>query len=473
MKKNKLITLLALPFMMSLVGCGDSDASMSESPSEPSVSEPNSVEPTSPSTGLPSENPSVGQSTPSINPSSPSESASDPSVVPPTSTSTPSTSVEPDVPPVIDPNYGGKFELSSAESGDESIHIAGAGVWIWVTSSSIGYAEGANAIEYFDLEVTMTKGNTTIDGTEISLVGEIRDRVRVYITLHDAPGANDETAFDIKITNPNGTYYDGTVGFVGGTWSENVVVEPPVVDPVDPDNPNYAGKFELVSATSGDERIHIEGAGAWIWVKSSSIGYAEGVNAIEDFDLEVTMTKGNASIKESSLTLFGNIRDRVRVYVTLDGAPGTRDETAFYVKITAPNGKYYDNTVEFIGKNWTEAESPDKIDGGSFELYTEGTGNGANHIEGAGAWIWIKSSSVGYDGSNWSEIDVTDVQIDNDNFIIDNYFPSDPDAVRFRVYVLLDKGPVDSDSITFTIRIENATHYFVGTVSFLGTTLAD
>ena len=253
-------------------------------------------------------------------------------------------------------------------------------------------------------------------------------------------------------------------------------VEPSIPPSIPPSvSSNYGGQFELTSANVGDERIHIEGAGVWIWVKSASIGYGEGV-ALESYNLDVRISESRFTIMESSLTLFGEIKDRVRVYITLNDAPGRNDNLSFYVKITNENGRYFDNTVEFIGKEWSEAQLPDKQDGGEFELYTTGVGDAVNHIQGAGVWVWIKSSSIGYTGSNWSEMDVTNVEITNrDDFIVQNFFMSDPSAEMVRVYIIMDKGIPETDTtteLTFRIRVENATTYYVSDVSFLGTALA-
>ncbi len=242
-------------------------------------------------------------------------------------------------------------------------------------------------------------------------------------------------------------------------------------DQEEPDNPNYGGQFILKSADTGTESIHIEGAGVWIWVEADSIGYKEGVNVIQDFSVEVEVKKGALTIISQQIDLYEGKHNPVRVYLALSGAPTFKDELTFYVKISAPDGKFYDNTVEFIGKNWKDAPSVEKIDGGNFELYTTGVDNEVNRIDGAGVWIWIKSDSVGFDGTNWSDLQITKVEIDNDNFIVSDYYPSDPNETRFRIYIVLDKGITETDAITFTIRIENATTYYTGSVSFLGNNL--
>ena len=91
-------------------------------------------------------------------------------------------------------------------------------------------------------------------------------------------------------------------------------------------------------------------------------------------------------------------------------------------------------------------------------FYTEGEGNKANHIEGAGVWLWVKMSEIGMEGPNSSQFS-TSATVEGftvvDNFLSDFDF----DLGIVRSYVVLASAPVNQTiEVVLTITGPDATY---------------
>ena len=95
-------------------------------------------------------------------------------------------------------------------------------------------------------------------------------------------------------------------------------------------------------------------------------------------------------------------------------------------------------------------------------FYTEGEGNKANHIEGAGVWLWVKMSEIGMEGPNSSQFS-TSATVEGftvvDNFLSDFDF----DLGIVRSYVVLASAPVNQ-TIEVVLTITGPTGTYTGTI---------
>ncbi len=95
-------------------------------------------------------------------------------------------------------------------------------------------------------------------------------------------------------------------------------------------------------------------------------------------------------------------------------------------------------------------------------FYTEGEGNKANHIEGAGIWLWVKMSEIGMVGENSSQFS-TSATVEGftgvDNFLSDFDFA----LGIVRSYVVLASAPVNQ-TVTVELTITGPDATYVGTI---------
>ena len=95
-------------------------------------------------------------------------------------------------------------------------------------------------------------------------------------------------------------------------------------------------------------------------------------------------------------------------------------------------------------------------------------GNARNHIEGAGAWIWIDPTSIGLTAENMAQFTAT-ATCESIN-VVGTLF-SDYSASAVRCYVTLASAPAADATTTINLTITNGDASYQGTVSFLGNEL--
>ena len=95
-------------------------------------------------------------------------------------------------------------------------------------------------------------------------------------------------------------------------------------------------------------------------------------------------------------------------------------------------------------------------------FYYDGEGNKANHIEGAGIWLWIKMSEIGMDGPNSSQFSTSATV---EGFTVVDNFLSDFDFTLgiVRSYVVLASAPVNQ-TVTVELTITGPDATYVGTI---------
>ena len=102
-----------------------------------------------------------------------------------------------------------------------------------------------------------------------------------------------------------------------------------------------------------------------------------------------------------------------------------------------------------------------------FALYLEGEGNNRNHIEGAGAWIWIQNSSIGMTGDAFGAATVT---AQCELGVVEAFF-SDLTTDYVRVYVVMPVAPAADQELAISLHLEVAGKVYEGTVTFVGSEL--
>ena len=95
-------------------------------------------------------------------------------------------------------------------------------------------------------------------------------------------------------------------------------------------------------------------------------------------------------------------------------------------------------------------------------------GNARNHIEGAGAWIWIDPTSIGLTAENLAQFSAT-ATCESINVV--RAFFSDYSASAVRCYVELASAPAADATTTIHLTITNGDASYQGQVSFLGNEL--
>ena len=98
----------------------------------------------------------------------------------------------------------------------------------------------------------------------------------------------------------------------------------------------------------------------------------------------------------------------------------------------------------------------------------EAEGNARNHIEGAGAWIWIDPTSIGLTAENMAQFSVS-ATCESLNVV--NAFFSDYSASAVRCYVELSAAPAADATTTINLTITHDDATYQGSVSFLGNEL--
>ncbi|MBO4623112.1 MAG: DUF5011 domain-containing protein [Bacilli bacterium] len=122
------------------------------------------------------------------------------------------------------------------------------------------------------------------------------------------------------------------------------------------------------------------------------------------------------------------------------------------------------NSFEVYALPNGQASSP-----AAFQLTNlQAEGDARNHIEGAGAWIWIDPTSIGLTAENMAQFSATATceSINVVGTLFSNY-----SASAVRCYVTLASAPAADATTTINLTITNGDASYQGTVSFLGNEL--
>ena len=126
------------------------------------------------------------------------------------------------------------------------------------------------------------------------------------------------------------------------------------------------------------------------------------------------------------------------------------------------------NTYLYVGSIKLAYEEPASSPA-TFQLANlQAEGNARNHIEGAGAWIWIDPTSIGLTAENMAQFSAT-ATCESLN-VVEAFF-SDYSASAVRCYVKLASAPAADATTTIHLTITNGDASYQGQVSFLGNEL--
>ena len=128
-----------------------------------------------------------------------------------------------------------------------------------------------------------------------------------------------------------------------------------------------------------------------------------------------------------------------------------------------------DSTYLYIGNVLLTYEEPVSSPASFQVTNLEAEGNNRNHIEGAGAWIWIDPASIGLTGANLNEFEVAATC---ETLTVSNAFLSDYSESAVRCYVVFASAPGAEDTTVINITLTHDGVTYQGTVSFVGNELA-
>ena len=215
--------------------------------------------------------------------------------------------------------------------------------------------------------------------------------------------------------------------FGGGEWS---------VMAIDLTDANFTGYYAVKGQVKGPE-------GEQMIVKLNDNGAAEQwitcTGELQDFEI-IIPADFQFDASKHTMVLFAN-----------PGAAGT--------------GNIFE--VHELKVIETAEEQAEQGEAGEFALYLDGTGNNRNHIEGAGAWIWIQNSSIGMTGDAFGAATVT---AQCELGVVEAFF-SDLTTDYVRVYVVMPVAPAADQELAISLHLEVAGKEYAGTVTFLGTEL--
>ena len=128
-----------------------------------------------------------------------------------------------------------------------------------------------------------------------------------------------------------------------------------------------------------------------------------------------------------------------------------------------------DSTYLYIGETLLSYEEPASSPA-AFELTNlTAEGNNRNHIEGAGAWIWIDPTSIGLTGANLAEFEVAATC---ESLTVSNAFLSDYSESAVRCYVEFTSAPAADATTIVNITLTHNGVSYQGSVTFVGNELA-
>ena len=166
---------------------------------------------------------------------------------------------------------------------------------------------------------------------------------------------------------------------------------------------------------------------------------------------------------ESTRTKITNSFDKNGVEYTVEIVP-----TAAFAGIKVYETKIADWNMRLYSISVEVAEEPASSPA-AFQLTNlQAEGNARNHIEGAGAWIWIDPTSIGLTAENMAQFSAT-ATCESIN-VVGTLF-SDYSASAVRCYVTLASAPAADATTTINLTITNGDASYQGTVSFLGNEL--
>ena len=390
-----------------------------------------------------------------------------------------------------------EFELYMAGEGNGRNHIEGAGVWIWVDKASI---EGAFA--------DVTEVAASAEGFVIADAFKSDDATetfRIYVVLSRGVGAEEEVTVNVSFKLGN-TRYSKAVEFKGTELASD--------EPEQPAQKEYEAVYTIDfedGAGSGtyvnDHWTQEKYTSQWDVVTNQMNSRPKGGSKVANitsgysmthkytytFDTTLTdiakfeMTVGNyysqadAPIKvvlvksdDSLVYLYGSSSEFYTVEQTTDMDIHLEmefdavDIKAFYIVFKSAKSSsaylYLDNIIFSQEKAGEVEPQEEEVE---FELYMAGEGNGRNHIEGAGVWIWVDKASI-----EGAFADVTEVAASAEGFVIADAFKSDDATETFRIYVVLSRGVGAEEEVTVNVSFKLGNTRYSKAVEFKGTELA-
>ena len=206
--------------------------------------------------------------------------------------------------------------------------------------------------------------------------------------------------------------------------------------------------------------------------KGSSLGVANTLSfkAANDFDGAIAMDikLKVVDVNGNDIYLIGDANNWVSLPVqalapyvlSFDDA---EIKSVVVVAKSSADGKYL-----YIGDFYLTYEEPASSPAAFQVTNLEAEGNNRNHIEGAGAWIWIDPTSIGLTAENMAQFTAT-ATCEGLN-VVEAFF-SDYSASAVRCYVVLSAAPAAEATTTINLTIAHGDATYQGSVSFLGNEL--
>jgi len=166
---------------------------------------------------------------------------------------------------------------------------------------------------------------------------------------------------------------------------------------------------------------------------------------------------------ESTRTKITNSFDKNGVEYTVEIVP-----TAAFAGIKVYETKIADWNMRLYSISVEVAEEPASSPAAFQVTNLQAEGNARNHIEGAGAWIWIDPTSIGLTAENMAQFTVA-ATCESLN-VVEAFF-SDYSASAVRCYVVLSAAPAADATTTINLTITHDDATYQGSVSFLGNEL--
>ena len=303
-------------------------------------------------------------------------------------------------------------------SGNTLNHIDGSGIWLWLQNESIGLT-GANMNEFSARALVYVGDDPDPVAVTDNFFSDLASEyVRHYVILAAAPNAAEITEVYLQVKHGD-EYYLGLIMF-----KNNKVYDP---------NAIY-----MVTGLETTSKV--------------SAYYAKYDNGVyDDIDLSEPVAFGTQiavtlNIKNSDVNyLYGIFINGQKITPTING-----------------------NDIDFLftveGNTAVNIVVISDADILPLELYLDGEGTSRNHIEGAGAWIWLKSSSLDVTPQNK---DSMILNITSGDMIIAEAFFSDFESDYYRLYVRTTAAPAANEIITYAVEIFDGSKVYQAEVQFL------